>query len=84
MPKFLVIMKHSLILAADRESYDGFRRTPKSLSLLVDRPNNEKADVAERPKAFRHVGLLINGPPGLAGLPFIQSSDITYITYIVF
>jgi hypothetical protein len=32
---------------------------------------NEKADVAERPEAFDHVGLLPNEPPGTAGLPFI-------------
>ena len=31
----------------------------------------KKADVAERPAAFDHVGLLVNGPPGTAGLPFI-------------
>ena len=28
----------------------------------------KKADVAERPEAFRHVGLLFNEPPGTAGL----------------
>jgi len=32
---------------------------------------NKKTDVAEHPKAFDHVGLLINEPPGTAGLPFI-------------
>jgi hypothetical protein len=32
---------------------------------------NKKADVAERPKAFDHVGLLVNGLPGMAGSPFI-------------
>jgi len=31
----------------------------------------KKADVAERPKAFDHVGLLVNGLPGMAGSPFI-------------
>jgi hypothetical protein len=31
---------------------------------------NKKADVAERPKAFHHVGLLVNEPPGTAGLLF--------------
>ena len=39
----------------------------------------KKADVAEHPEVFRHVGLLIDGPPGLAGLPFIQSSDVVYL-----
>jgi hypothetical protein len=31
----------------------------------------KKADVVEYPKAFDHVGLLVNGPTGMAGLPFI-------------
>ena len=31
----------------------------------------KKADVAEHPKAFDHVGLLFNEPPGRAGLFFI-------------
>jgi uncharacterized protein YbcI len=37
--------------------------------------------VAERPAAFDHVGLLVNGPPGTAGLPFIQSSDDKKLNY---
>ena len=32
---------------------------------------NEKTDVAEHPKAFDHVGLLINKPPGTTGLLFV-------------
>jgi hypothetical protein len=35
----------------------------------------KKADVAEHPKAFDHVGLLFNEPPGKSGLHFISSSD---------
>ena len=31
----------------------------------------KKADVAEHPKVFHHVGLLVNEPPGPAGLLFI-------------
>jgi uncharacterized protein YbcI len=31
--------------------------------------------VAEYPKVFDHVGLLVNKPPGQAGLPFVSSSD---------
>ena len=31
--------------------------------------------MAEHPEAFDHVGLLVNEPPGPAGLPFISSSD---------
>ena len=34
-------------------------------------PATKKADVAEHPKAFYHVGLLTNEPPGPAGLLFI-------------
>jgi hypothetical protein len=34
-------------------------------------PRTKKADAVERPKAFDHVGLLFNKPPGRAGLPFI-------------
>jgi hypothetical protein len=30
----------------------------------------KKADVMEHPKAFDHVGLLVNKPPGKAGLLF--------------
>jgi hypothetical protein len=32
---------------------------------------NKKTDVAEHPKAFDHVGLLVNEPPGKAELLFI-------------
>jgi hypothetical protein len=32
---------------------------------------NKKADVAEYPRVFGHVGLLINERPGTAGLLFI-------------
>jgi hypothetical protein len=31
-------------------------------------PSTKKADVAERPEVFYHVGLLVNEPPGTAGL----------------
>jgi len=31
----------------------------------------KKADVVENPKVFDHVGLLVNEPPGTAGLLFI-------------
>jgi hypothetical protein len=32
---------------------------------------NKKADVAEHPEVFDHVGLLVNEPPGTTGLLFI-------------
>jgi hypothetical protein len=31
----------------------------------------KKADVAEHPEVFDHVGLLVNGPSSYAGVPFI-------------
>jgi hypothetical protein len=34
-------------------------------------PETKKADVVEHPKVFGHVGLLVNQPPGTAGLLFI-------------
>ena len=34
-------------------------------------PRTKKADVAEHPQAFDHVGLLVNKPPGKAELLFI-------------
>jgi hypothetical protein len=37
----------------------------------LDRDRNKKADVAEHAKGLDHVGLLVNEPPALAGLPFI-------------
>jgi hypothetical protein len=33
-------------------------------------PENKKADVAEHPEAFDHVGSLFNEPPGRAELLF--------------
>jgi hypothetical protein len=39
--------------------------------VLVLPPDPKKTDVVEYPKGSNHVGLLVNKPPGLAGLPFI-------------
>jgi hypothetical protein len=33
--------------------------------------SKKKADVAGHPEVSHHVGLLVDGPPGGAGLPFI-------------
>jgi hypothetical protein len=38
-------------------------------------PKAKKADVGKHPEVFGHVGLLVNRPPGTAGLPFIKSTD---------
>jgi hypothetical protein len=42
----------------------------------------KKADVVESPQGFDHVGLLLDEPPGPAGLPFVESSDefVCYFT----
>jgi hypothetical protein len=36
----------------------------------LPRNGNKKADVAEHPEVFHHVGLLVNEPLGTAELPF--------------
>jgi hypothetical protein len=46
-------------------------RIVPSMSFSPPQPRTEKADVAEHPQAFDHVGLLGNEPPGTAGLLFI-------------
>jgi len=51
------------------EFVTGDRRPPPVAS------GEKKADVVEHPQVFDHVGLLVDGPPGGAGLPFVQSSD---------
>ena len=38
----------------------------------------KKADEAATPKGFNHVGLLVNRPPGSAGLPFNKSSELEF------
>ena len=43
------------------------RRLGRCLALQ----KTKKADVAEHPMVFDHVGLLFNEPPGTAGLFFI-------------
>jgi hypothetical protein len=40
-------------------------------SPLPNATETKKADVAEHPEVFDHVGLLVDEPPGTAGLPFI-------------
>jgi hypothetical protein len=47
------------------------RRLPRDFSGCPTTPKTKKADVAEHPKVFDHVGLLFNEPPGTAGLLFI-------------
>jgi hypothetical protein len=38
----------------------------------------KKADVAEPPEGFDHVGLLVNQPPDTTGLPFTESSEFEF------
>ncbi|MGB0070621.1 MAG: hypothetical protein WBQ11_21570 [Isosphaeraceae bacterium] len=35
------------------------------------RKQNKKADVVDHPEVFDYVGMLVNKPPGPAGLPLI-------------
>ena len=42
-----------------------------SCPFAIAGPKNKKADVAEHPEVFHHVGLLVNEPPGAAGLLLI-------------
>jgi hypothetical protein len=42
-----------------------------SHGILSAPPDTKKADAIAHPKVFDHVGLLVNEPPGLTGLPFI-------------
>jgi len=41
------------------------------LPVLLTGEAKTQTDVAEHPKAFDHVGLLVNELSGTAGLPFI-------------
>ena len=45
------------------------------IAALSRRRRQKKADVGDHPEVFGHVGLLVDRPPGTAGLPFIKSSD---------
>jgi hypothetical protein len=47
------------------------RYSPAARNKVAPAARNKKADVPLCPEAFRHVGLLINEPPGIAELPFI-------------
>jgi hypothetical protein len=47
------------------------RSTADRISLIARRHKRKKADVVEHTEVFDHVGLLVNEPPGVAGLPFI-------------
>jgi hypothetical protein len=42
-----------------------------AMNPVLSTAGEKKAGVAEHPEVFRHAGLLVNGPPGTAGLPFI-------------
>jgi hypothetical protein len=42
-----------------------------ALSFCEMPERNKKADAVEHPEVFDRVGLLVNGPPGTAGLPLI-------------
>jgi hypothetical protein len=42
-----------------------------AVGVFISSEGAKKTDVAEHPEVFDHVGLLVNGLPGAAGLPFI-------------
>lgn len=46
--------------------------------MLAPCLETKKADEAETPQGFNHVGLLLNQPPGTAGLPFNKSSELEF------
>jgi hypothetical protein len=51
---------------------DAVRRSQAASSASIRPPPRAKKNgVAEHPEVFDHAGLLVNGPPGMAGLPFI-------------
>ena len=52
-----------------------FHPVPPWRASLRRHNRQKKADVVEYPEEFDHVGLLVNRPPELAGLPFLSSSD---------
>jgi hypothetical protein len=47
----------------------------KSSEECLAKRETKKADVAEHPEVFDHVGLLVNEPSSYAGVLFIKSSD---------
>lgn len=47
----------------------GFVAGERRPSLVAS--GKKKADVVEHPEVFDHVGLLVDGPPGGTGLPFV-------------
>jgi len=38
---------------------------------VIEKPERKKNRRVGPPEAFEHVGLLVNWPPGAAGVPFI-------------
>jgi len=53
-----------------RSRIELLRRIPL-LVVKTSRRRKQKADVTEHPQVCGHVGLLVNKPPGAAGMPFI-------------
>jgi hypothetical protein len=55
-----------LAAAAAPQGRKTSRRHPENKSAWA----KKKADVVEHPEVSDHIGLLVNKPPGPAGLPF--------------
>jgi len=62
-------MLPAAVLPLDRLSLIGVRISGSFAAVAA--PKAKKTDVVEHPQVFDHVGLLVNEPPGSAGLPFI-------------
>lgn len=54
------------------------RFEPRNGSVALLHQVKKKADVAEPVEGFNHVGLLVNLPPGVARLPFNESSELEF------
>jgi hypothetical protein len=64
------MLLENLLLRLGRHGLVNGRKDRHVRSLQIWQ-KTKKADVAEHPKAFGHVGLLFNKPPGIAGMFFV-------------
>jgi hypothetical protein len=76
---------HVLKSVRDGGSYGMlFTQLQISRSVSVRIEANKKADVAEYPEVFDHVGLLVNGPPGTEGVaPYLVIRLLTEVHGVV-
>jgi hypothetical protein len=58
--------------ATTSRSHRSMRHLRPGPSKKIEKPSlqrNKNADVMEYPEVFDHIGILVDEPPGLAGLP---------------